>query len=261
MDRKEITIIEDNNQEVKLVIRKPQFEDIEAADRIYASKVSSLIREGGTKKLLLRRQLDEYLKSSGVWTQEDETKLNSLQNEIDNLLNRLRRGGISLKEGRSIAIQISSKRGELVRLNNKRQVFDDITIESMAESERFDYLVYACTVYKDSGDPYWESFEDMKTDKLSEAYQKASFAAYEAIHNVSPDFEKKLPENKWLKKYNFIDDELNFVDRKTGEKVDRDGNPISELEEKIKRQVENLQGDIIEESPFLDEDGKPVILE
>jgi hypothetical protein len=261
MNRKEFTITEDSGKEVVLCVRTPQYEDIEAADKVYASKIASLVRESGGKRLLLRSQVNDFLKTSGVWTDEDETKIQTLNDEIDVLLTKLRKGGLKMSEGRELAIATMEKRKEIVRVSSKRQIFDDTTIESVAEAEKMDYLVYSCTVYSDSGDNYWNSFEDMKNDKLSDAYRQASVTAYDVIFNVNPEFEKRLPENRWLKKYGFIDDELNYVDRKTGEKVDRFGKPIKELEEKLQKRFDNLQGEIVEEAPFVDDEtGTPVVL-
>jgi hypothetical protein len=262
MQRKEFTVEEGNNKEVKLCVRQPQYEDVEQADKIYASKVASLVRESVGRKLLLRSDLERFLKESGVWTDRDEAKVKELNKEIEGVLNQLRKGGLKVSELRKLCIDVMDRRKEIVQIMNKRQIFDDTTIESIAENERADYLVYSSTVYADSGDNYWDSFEDMKNDKFSDAYRKASTLAVELIYNVNPNFEKNLPENKLLRKYNLIDDELNYVDRKTGEKVDRNGIPVKQLEEEAVRQISNLQGDIQEEAPFIDDEtNEPIAVE
>ena len=260
MSRKEFKIKEGNGKEVTLAIRKPQYEDYEAADKIYATKVATLIKESvGRRNLLLRSDLEKFLKEHEIWTAKEEEQLRELNQQVDVLLTKMRQGGLKLSEGRQLAIEVMDKRKEVVRLMSKRQIFDDTTIESMAEGERSDYLVYSATVYADSGNNYWDSFEDMKNDKLSDAYRQASVLASQVVYNIDPEFEKNLPENKWLKKYGFIDTELNYVDRKTGEKVDRDGKPVKALEQEALRQLQNLQGDIVEETPFLDDEtGEPV---
>lgn len=255
MSRKEFTVKEGKGNEVKLAIRKPLYEDYEVAEKIYATKVAALIKESvGRRNLLLRSDLEKFLKEHEIWTPKEEEQLRKLNQEVDKLLNKMRQGGLKLSEGRELAISVMDKRKEVVRLMSKRQIFDDTTIEAMAESERNDYLVYASTVYADSGRNYWDSFEDMKNDKLSDAYRQAAVVSSQVIYNIDPEFEKNLPENKWLKKYNFIDGELNYVDRKTGEKVDRDGKPVKSLEQEAMRQLQNLQGEIVEETPFIDDE-------
>ncbi len=263
MSRKEFTITEGNGKEVELTVRAPQYQDYEEADQVYAIKVANLVKESvGRKKLLTRSDLDKFLREHQIWTEEDEKQINKLRTELEDKLKKLSKGGVKIKaEGRPLAISVLDTRKEMVKLMSKRQIFDDTTIESMAENERTDYLIYSCTVYSKDGRNYWDSFEDMKNDKLSEAYRKASVAIAETVYNINPDFEKNLPENKWLKKHNFVDSELNYIDSKTGEKVDRDGKPVKELEKEVQRQMDILQGDIEEEEPFLDDDtGQPIVV-
>ena len=81
----------------------------------------------------------------------------------------------------------------------KRQMFDSSTIESIADRERMDYIIYACTVYEDTGQNYWASFEDMKNDRGSGAYNLAVREVTKIIYNYDPEFEKNLPENKFAK--------------------------------------------------------------
>jgi hypothetical protein len=252
-------IIKDGDKEILLSVKSPSYEEIEEADKVYSGKVASLVRESGKKKLLLRQEIDNFLRSANIWTKVDEDTVSKLQKEIDTLLNKLRRGGIKLSEGRTVCIEIMDKRKEIVGIMRKRQVFDDTTIESLAESERNDYLVYTSTVYADSGEHYWESFDDMKNDKLSEAYSKASTIVIELVYGINNEFEKRLPENRWLKKFDFVDDDLNYIDRKTKAKVDKDGNLLEDSATVAKRYVENLQGEIQAEQPYIDDEtGDPV---
>lgn len=247
-------VVTENDKEINLTVKTPSLEDIEASDRVYAAKIASLIREDKKKKLLLRSELDTFLRDSGVWTKTDEDKVFKLRKDIDTLLGELRKGGKKLTDGRTAAIAVMDKRNEIFTLMRKRQIFDDATIESVAENEKAEYFIYACTVYSETGDNYWSSFEDMKNDRASEVYRKASELTLEVVFGNDPDLEKKLPENKWLKKYGFIDENLNYTDRKTGKFVDREGKPLPNIEEQAAKIVENLVGDIKEETPFIDDD-------
>ena len=263
MSRQEFTVEEGSNKKVKLAIRQAQYQDYEEADHIYATKIAALVKESSPrKKLLLRSDVDKFLKANGVWTQEDEDNVAKFRTEIEANLAKLNKGGMKRSEGKQLAMEITDKRREIIRIMTKRQIFDDVTIESMAENEKVDYLIYICTVYADSGDNYWDSFEDMKNDKLSEAYRKASIIVAETVYNIDPNFERNLPENKWLHKYGYIDDELNYVDPKTGERVNRDGKPVKQLEEELKELIEKSNSDIKEEAPFIDDDtGEPIVFE
>lgn len=257
---KEFTIKDTNDKEVKLMVRNASYEDSEQADRSYSAKLASLLREKGSKKLLMRQELDKIFKDGDIWGKTEEDKVKSLQSDIDKLLNKIRKGGLKVTEGRQICIDIADKRKEIVQIMHKRQMFDAATVESVAEAEKLDFLIYTCTVYAEDSKNYWESFDDMKNDKTSNIYTYASNLVYEVVFGVDPAFEKNLPENKWLKKYNFVDDELYFIDRKTGKKVDKTGKPIEELEESTTKQLDNLQGDIVEEQPFIDDETLEPIL-
>jgi hypothetical protein len=259
---KEFESIDVNGSPVKLMVRSPQHDDYEESNRVYAAKVASLVREKGNKKLLLRQEVDKFLRDSGIWTNKDEQDIISLQKEVETFLTKLRKGGDKLSKGRELAIKIMDKRKEMVQILSKKQFLDDTTIEALAESEKNDYLIYKCCVFADTGKNYWETFEDMKSDKLSDVYYDASTAASSVFYNIDPEFEKSLPENKWLLKYNFIDEKLNYLDRKTGERVDRDGRPIKQLLEDAENKVRNLTGDIIEQEAYIDDEtNEPVLIE
>lgn len=259
MSLKEFEVTEENGKKVTLAIRPPAPEDYEESDKVYAIRVASLLREKGNKRLLTRSKVDEYLRENDIWTEKDEQAIQKLQVQIDEKLNQIRRGGIKLSEGRKLSIEIHDLRVQIVKIAQKRQIFDDTTIESLAEAEKIDYLIYVCTVYAKDGTNYWESFEDMKANKITAGYRAASKEASVYIYNMDADFEQKLPENRWLKKYGFIDENFNYVDRKSGEKVDKEGKPLANVQKDIVNQINNLRGEIHEEKPFLDDEtGKPV---
>lgn len=252
------TITEGDGTETKILIRNPEYQDFDESDRVYASKIASMVRDSSKNKLLLRRELDIFLKEQGIWTDADEQKVKSLQKQIDSSLNKIRKGGTKLSEGRKLCIETMDLRKEMVKILSKRQTFESATIESIAESEKLDYLIYVSTV-KEDGSFYWESCSDMKNDKMGPVYGKASVMATQLIYGIDSEFERNLPENKWLKKYNFVDAELNYVDRKSGEHVDKDGKPVKQLEQEALKQLENLTGDIVEEQPFVDDDTGEIV--
>lgn len=259
MARKSFKITEGNDKEVELAVLQPLAEHFEESDRAYANKISSMVKDSVNKRFLLRREVESFLKEQKLWTEVDETAIKKIQLEIDALLLQLRKGGIKVSEVRKLCLEIADKRAEMVKIMSKRRIFDDSTIESFAETDRNDYLIYICTVYNKDGRNYWQSFEDMKNDKLSEAYRKASTISYEIIYGVNPEFEKTLPENRLLMKLGFVDKDLNFVDRKTGEFVDREGKPLIQIAEETLNKFNSLQGEIAEETPFIDDDtNKPI---
>jgi len=87
------------------------------------------------------------------------------------------------------------------------------------------------------------------------------------LYGIDPDYEKRLPENEFLKKYKFVDNELNFID-KQGRRVDSEGRLVNEDGRYINEEgkLVDVDGNLVDEdgnyivdfTPFLDESGKPI---
>ena len=251
--RKEFTIEEDG-KEVKFCVKPPSREDLEESDRMYACKIGSLLKSEKSGDLLLRDQLDKFLQREGIWTDQDEADIDEINTNIKAKLTKLRKGGLKLSEGREICIQILEHRSQMAIVRSKRRSFDESTVEYIAEQEKIDYLIFADTVGADNGNRCWESFEDMKSDKDNSVYAAAATKMYEFVFGVDDQFEQRLPENRWLKKYSFINEDLRFTNRKTGDLVDRKGDPVSTDQLDILDQFNDIQGEIISEEPFIDDD-------
>lgn len=255
MNRKEFTVEIDGVQK-NLCVRLPRTEDTQEADRIYATTVADMIKSPKNPKPLLRSQLESFLRENKIWTTEDEDKVRKLNSEITETLNKLRLGGIKLSEGREHAIQIIEKRKSILDIMAKRRTFDDTTIEAIAEDRRNDYLLFACTINPETSDRYWSSFEDFLQTKLTGVYNSV-YKNFYAVLGIDSDFEKKLPEAQWLTKYKFVDENLNFIDRKTGTFVDRNGQPLKQDIEQS-----NTFMDITNETnPFIDDEtNEPIVV-
>jgi len=257
IELKEFEIVDDTGDKVVLLFSTPDNEDLEQSEIVHAAKIASLIKL--KERPLLRSELEKFLKQNGMWSAEDQSTLDSVNQDINNLLGKLRSGGIKLSEGREIAVSITDRRQQLVDLMQKRQSFDDSTIESMADNEKTDYFIYACTRDSSTGNRYWDSFNDMKADKDSDAYKNAMSLSMSVLYGIDPEFEKNLPENKWLRKYNYLDENLSFIDRITGKYVNRDGTPIEEVQDALIEKLQSIVGDIEEEVPFIDDEtGLPI---
>ena len=116
------------------------------------------------------------------------------------------------------------KRNELRDLIAEKMSLEQNTAESISDNSKFEYLVANCTFYE-NGQKVYTSLEDYQNradDKL--AFTVASSLAA-MIYSVDKDFEAKLPENKFLKMFNFVNDDLNLVN-KEGDTVDLDGKRI-----------------------------------
>lgn len=236
-------IVKKDSVELKLSIKMPTFADITEADIIYSQKIAELIKNSDNKKLLLRQELEAFLKKEGIWTDKDIKHIEKLQKEVELLKKKLDRGGLKLSEGRKIAIDMMNKRSEVFETLKKRQSFDFATVESVAEACRTEYLIFCGVVYSENGQKFWVDFESMQNDKQSDVYRQGYVNALDVIFGVNSNIEKSLPETKWLLNKGFLNDELRYIDPKTKNFVTEDGNPI----------VDKQLDEIVEELPWVDD--------
>ena len=132
------------------------------------------------------------------------------------------------------------------------------------------YLVSACLVYNDTKQPYFASMEEYLNRSSEEVAILGAQHLANMIYNLDNDYEHNLPENKFLKKYKFVDSNLRLIDKQgrfidvDGRLVDENGRYIDEkgnFIDKFGNLVDEEGEYIVESKPFLDDDGNPVVVE
>ena len=241
----------------------------------------------GAKIAMLSRSLDKMnnlkkkLKNS---SNHISIKLNLLNNkQIKSAINRARiflkdidvvihvaGGGFGLKEARTLAVKMRQLRDDMRDLISVRTSLDNHSAEGQADNARFNYLVSVCVVYNDSKQPYFSSMEDYLNRSTDPVGLLGAQNLANMMYGLDNDYERNLPENKFLQKYKFIDNDLRYVD-KQGRLIDADGRLINEEgryindDGKFVDKFGNLiddEGDyVVESEPFLDDEGNPVILD
>ena len=145
---------------------------------------------------------------------------------------------------------------------------DNNTAEGQADNAKFNYLVSCCVVYKDTNEPYFKGYEDFINKASSAVAIQGSFKLGNIIYGLSEDFEKELPENKFLTEYGFIDDNLRFVNKdgklvyENGKLIDENGRFVNENGDYIDIEGNLLSVDgryLTEFKPFLDDKGNEVV--
>jgi hypothetical protein len=253
-------------------IIKPSVQLLNEAARVRQRVFNRAFEEGG----LLRQQVDAELKSRNLWNEKLQAEYDSTQLELVVMLNKLDEGGIKLSEARQLAIDIAAKRQKLVDMLVDRSELDNMTCEGQADNERFNFLFANCLVYNDTGEKvYPNGLEDYIANPSHPGAQAGSSEFYYLLTN-SENIQDTLPENQFLKKYKFIDEQSRFVERGTerlvdveGKYVDEEGYYIEYNEDGSSYRV-NALGDkvedvkeVVEEEdqktlPFLDDDGNPL---
>lgn len=255
-----------DGKDTEFEIKSTNVNDQREAQKIYNQAFSDAVKSGS----IVRARLDDLLKEQGLWDDKKEVKFVTIQKQISDNDKALSKGGISLKKAKSLALEIKKLRDELRELISVKTELDTHTAEGQADNARFNYLVSVCVVYKDTKKPYFKSYEDYlnRSSDIVGLYGAQKLASL--MYGLDSDFEKKLPENKFLIKYNFVNENLELVDDK-GRLIDEDGRLIDKAgrfineEGKFVDKDGNLVDDkgeyVVDFQPFLDDEGKPVLVD
>lgn len=255
-----------NGQDINLAVRSPTLQDQREATKYYNIAFSDALKA----KAVVRAKLDDLLVEQGLWDNTKQTKFSELQGKILEGERKLAKGGISLSEAKSTAIEMRGLRAQLRDLISVKTNLDTHTAEGQADNARFNYLVSSCTVYNDSQKPYFNSYDDYMNKSNDSVAVSAAQNLAGMLYGLDNDYEEKLPENKFLKQYKFVDDKLRFINKK-GQLVDEDGRLVDENGRFINEEgkfvdkngnlVDSDGEYIVDFKPFLDDDGNPVVLE
>lgn len=252
--------------EKELMVRSPSLSDQKEATKVYNQSFSEALKA----KAVVRAKLDDLLVEQGLWDGVKQAKFTELQAKILDGERKLAKGGISLSDAKDIALDMKKTREDLRDLISVKTNLDTHTAEGQADNARFNYLVSACTVYSDSKQPYFKSYEDYNNKSADPVAILAAQNLAGMLYGLDNDYEEKLPENKFLKQYRFVDEKLRLINKEgklvdeQGRLIDENGRFINEKGEFVDKDgnLVNNEGDyIVEFSPFLDDEGKPVILE
>jgi len=248
----------------EFLIKTPSLADQREAQKVYNQAFSDAVKSG----CIVRARLDDLLKEQGLWDDQKQIRFNTLQQQILDGEKSLSKGGISLKSAKEIAIKIKRLREEMRDLISVRTNLDNHTAEGQADNARFNYLVSACLVYNDTKQPYFKNLEDYLSRSSDKVALLAATNLANMLYGLDNDYEVNLPENKFLKRFKFVDGKLRLVDNK-GRLVDEDGRLINEDGRFINEagQFIDKRGNLVDEKgdyvvevqPFLDDEGNPII--
>lgn len=255
-----------DDKKVEFKLKSPSFKDQREAQKVYNQAFSDAVKSG----CIVRGRLDDLLKEQGLWDDKKEMQLNTFQHEILTCEQKLAKGGISLNTAKGVALEMRELREKLRDLISVRTNLDNNTAEGQADNARFNYLVSCCLVYSDSNKAYFPSYEDYLNRSAEPVAIKGAQVLASKLYGLDDNYEKELAENKFLRQYKFVDEDLRWVN-KEGKLTDADGRLIDEngryiddsgkYVDKEGNLVDDKGEYVVEFQPFLDEDGKPVVLE
>jgi hypothetical protein len=224
-DKEKVVEADVNGNKIKVVVKKPNNVTVSQAQRVGAKAWTDCVRDG----IMTKKELEKFMKEQGIWDDGKDKEQKTLVEEIASLEKQLYVGSqghtkLKASEGKDIAIKMRMKRAELRDLIADRISLEQNTAESISDNARFDYLVANCAFYE-NGQKVYNSLEEYQSRADAEpAFTVASTLAG-MLYSVDRDFEAKLPENKFLKMFNYVNEDLSLVNQ-SGETVDLEGRRI-----------------------------------
>jgi len=253
----------------KYKVVKPTLEVLNEATKLRSRTFNEALQAGD----MLREQLEDQLKKRNLWNDDLEIEYQTLRKEVVRLTTILTKGGINLNQARDIALDVANKRARMVDMLSSRSSLDSNSCEGKADAARFNYLFANCLVYNDTDEKYFPNgLVDYLLNQEDPVAAAGATEFYYLISN-SEDPTDDLVENKFLKQYKFVDEEYRLIDKEgrlidnEGKHIDEEGYYIEWLEDGTSRRVD-VNGNIVnsdgtpelEFTPFLDDDGNPVVL-
>ena len=215
--------VEIDGVEKEYLVRSPTLENQREAQKVYNQAFTDAIKS----KSVVRAKLDDLLEDQGLWNDEKQAKFTELQRELLDGEKRLAKGGFSLNEAKDLAIKMKSVRDEIRDLISVRTSLDNHSAEGQADNSRFNYLVSVCLVYNDTKQPVYKNMEEYLNSSTEKVAIMGAQNLANMLYGLDNDYESNLPENKFLKKFKFIDEKLRLVDKK-GRLIDKEGRLIDE---------------------------------
>jgi len=257
--------------EKQFAVRLPSYKVMEEANKLK----SKVFRESLDAGDMLRDQLEDILRQKGLWNDQRQIEYDTLRKEILDREYQLQKGGIKLIDAKELALQMKEKRQRMIDMLSGRSDLDSQTCEGKSENARFNFLFAHSLVYNDDElTPFYPNgLEDYVVDMDNPIAVKGATEFYYLLSGTE-NLDDRLPENKFLKKFKFVDAKYRLVEKGSARLVDRDGRYVDEYGNYIEynedgtyyyvdlngRRLDEKTGNFVvdEPAPFLDEYGNPI---
>ena len=277
--------LDNDGNTIKTLIRQPTPQDYRDSQVQYNETFRKALDSGA----LLRQKLTDYMKDQGIWDDEKQKQNDQYIKDISMREDALKGGGIRLSESKKIAFELRDLRANFRELLSERNALDQNSAEGQADNARFSELIRVCMLDPNTRQTKFpdQAAYDSQSDQPWVVEAAAELAGM--IYGLDPDYDKNLEENKFLKEFKFVDEDLRFIN-KEGHFVDSDGRLVDEEGRFIAYRTEegkknkdpkevyfvNLDGEEVvaitnddgeeewvkislkERKPFLDDEDKPI---
>jgi len=283
---RQIEGLDKDGNTVKVLLKSPGPQEYRDSQIEYNKAFRKALDSGA----LLRQKLSDHMEEQGIWNEDKQQKNDQYAEDIAAKEEVLRVGGIPLSEARDVAIELRQLRFEFREFLAERNQLDQNSVEGQADNARFSELVRLCMLNPKTKRPYFQSQKDYDASMDQPWVVEASGELAQMIYGLDPDYDNKLTENKFLKEFDFVNEDLRLVNNgghlvdTEGRLIDEDGRFVAYRTEKAQEEqdveqryfvnrggeevveVVDSDGDSTwvvkdkaERKPFLDEKGKPII--
>ena len=260
---KRVDVEREGEENVVIIVKRPNNKISTAAQRRGALAWTNCIKEGVMTKL----ELDKFMKARGIWSETKDDEQKKILKHISDLEKRLYigKGQLKLSKAKELAIDMRRERIKLRDLLAEKIALEINTAEALSENAKFDYIVAECTFYE-NGQRVYSNMEDYDQKADDELAFAAATGLAEMLYAVDKDLKAKLPENKFLKRFDYVDEDLSLINKdgntidtkgnridKTGRYLDKDGSPVD-----IDGNPLDEDGAYVPQLTYIDDDGNPV---
>jgi len=247
--------VDKDDNTVKTLLKRPTAQDYRDSQVQYNESFRKALDSGA----LLRQKLTDYMKDQGIWDDEKQKKNDQYIKDISQREEALKGGGIRLSEAKDIAFELRNLRADFRELLSERNALDQNSAEGQADNARFSELIRVCLLDPNTKSPKFpdQVAYDSQADEPWVIEAAAELAGM--IYGLDPNYDKNLEENKFLKEFKFVDEELRFIN-KEGHFVDIDGRLVDENGRYISYRTKKGKEDKDPEQVyFVNVDGEEVI--
>lgn len=274
-----ITGKDKDGNEVKVIVKRPGPEEYKNSQVAYNKTFRSALDSGA----LLRQRLTDHMTQQGLWNEKKQKNYENLVEQISSEEEKLKAGGIRLTRAKEVALGLRDLRGQFRDLLAERNALDANSAEGQADNARFSTLVMLCLLNPETNQQFFIDEKAYESQADQPWVVEAAGQLANMLYDLDPDYDQNLEENKFLKEFNYVDDDLKFINE-DGHHVDMDGKLINQegryiayrTDEGYKNQdaeqvyYVNRDGEEVNEDgeklsltkdnrkPFLDENDKPV---
>lgn len=249
-------------------VLRPSVETLRRGSEVRSKTFNEALQRGD----LLRDQLDGELRKRDLWNDAREEEYQEARQSVIDGEFKLSKGGIKLQSARDVALDMGDSRNRMIEMLSSRSELDSNTCEGKADAARFNLLFAESLVYEETGERYFPNGLDEYLERSDNPVTTKGATEFYYLVSGTENLDDALPENKFLKQYDLVNDEGRLIDSegrlilKSGQHIDEFGNFIKWKDDEDYiyvdsegREVEKESGDFkVDFSPFLDAEGGEV---